>query len=214
MRLLEIGWSFLVLLLFLLMGCGEDSEFSGYRASYEKLISVPQSERRCRYFSALPAAERVSIYMYGATRVEPSDYTLLDCLSEIDVNLWRELLSRLKKTKNSQEVFPLVIAMYGIVDSQIVYPVDASFRVSDYCQSDAHCLDLVRDIDKKLDAQKRDGLANKVAYPRAGHTDEHLGIPRLPAACLAPNGSTDVAGPKATGRCRSATSDVTATSSR
>lgn len=150
MRLREVMGAFLAIPLFLLGGCFEDPTAT----AYEKLVSIPQSAQRCSYFSALPDADRVSLYMYGATKVKPRDFILGDCFSEVDVSLWRELMTRLVQAKNPKDVFALILVMHGITDSQIVYPVDGSFRAVDHCGQDAPCLKLARDIDKKLDAQR------------------------------------------------------------
>ena len=150
MRLREVKSSFLAILLFLLGGCFEDPTAT----AYENLVSIPENAQRCSQFSALPDADRVSLYMHGATKVRPREFILADCFSEVDVGLWRELLTSLGQAKNARDVFALILVMHGIVDSQIVYPVDGAFRAVDHCGQDIPCLKLARDIDKKLDAQR------------------------------------------------------------
>lgn len=95
MRLREVMGAFLAFPLFLLGGCFKDPT----AAAYEKLVSIPQNAQRCNYFSALPDEDRVSLYMYGATKVKPRDFVLGECFSEVDVGLWRELMTRLAASR-------------------------------------------------------------------------------------------------------------------
>ncbi|WP_147455525.1 hypothetical protein [Solilutibacter pythonis] len=115
-------------------------------------MKVQGSKQRCMYFSALPSAERVNLYLHGVNNYRPSDYSLGDCFSEINPELFKELLGRLMASGDERTAFALILVLHGVTNSSYGYEVPKGFKVAAHCYQNSACLKLAYEIDESLKA--------------------------------------------------------------
>lgn len=130
----------------LLVGCPNSYKNS----AYERLMRIQSVQDRCAYFNALPTADRIDLYLHGVNNFRPSDYTLGDCISQIEPDVFDELVSRLMLSKDDRTSFALILLLHGATKSSFKYKLPAGFKSADFCHQNSACLKLAYEIDEKL----------------------------------------------------------------